>query len=55
MGIPTLHIDQEGKDIFLGKSEYKRAKAIEVQLRREGILDASLSIAKTKDLLVNGH
>ena len=51
---PALDIDQVGKDIFMGRNDYERAKILEVHLRKEGILDVSLSIAQSKDL-VNGH
>ena len=51
---PALDIDQVGKDIFMGRNDYEKAKILEVHLRKEGILDVSLSIAQSKDL-VNGH
>ena len=51
---PALDIDQVGKEIFMGRNDYEKAKILEVHLRKEGILDVSLSIAQSKDL-VNGH
>ena len=51
---PALDIDQVGKDIFMGRNDYEKTKILEVHLRREGIMDVTLSIAQSKDL-VNGH
>ena len=51
---PALDIDQVGKDIFNGKTDYEKAKLLEVHLRKEGIVDISLSIAQSKDI-VSGH
>ena len=51
---PALDIDQVGKDIFMGRNDYEKTKILEVHLRREGIMEVTLSIAQSKDL-VNGH
>ena len=51
---PALDINQVGKYIFMERNDYEKGKILEVHLRKEGILDLSLSIAQSKDL-INGH
>ena len=52
--VPTSDIDQVGKDIFMGKNDYKKTKILEVHLHKEGVTGVSLSITQLKDH-VNGH